>query len=134
MISKGRDVRTLFPNVVKNVICDNLQVKRLVYMFLIHYAEFEQDLALLSINTFQKDLDNPSPLIRSQALRVLSSIRLKVITHILIISVKRCVGDNSPYVRKTAAHAIPKIYRFVWLVLLFIVTRNDTPWYNSTRD
>jgi len=110
MISKGRDVRTLFPNVVKNVICDNLQVKRLVYMFLIHYAEFEQDLALLSINTFQKDLDNPSPLIRSQALRVLSSIRLKVITHILIISVKRCVGDNSPYVRKTAAHAIPKIY------------------------
>ena len=113
MISKGRDVRSLFPNVVKNVICENIQVKRLVYQFLIHYAEFEQDLALLSINTFQKDLDNPSPLIRSQALRVLSSIRLKVITHILIISVQRCMVDSSPYVRKTAAHAIPKVFRYI---------------------
>lgn len=110
MISKGRDVRSLFPNVVKNVVCDNNQVKRLVYMYLIHYAEFEQDLALLSINTFQKDLDNPSPFIRSQALRVLSSIRLKVITHILIISIQRCMVDSSPYVRKTAAHAIPKVF------------------------
>ena len=111
MISKGRDVSSLFPNVVKNVICPNTPVKRLVYMYLIHYAEFEQDLALLSINTFQKDLDDPSPLIRSQALRVLSSIRLKVITHILIISIKRCVSDNAPYVRKTAAHAIPKVFK-----------------------
>ena len=56
MISKGRDVRSLFPNVVKNVVCDNNQVKRLVYMYLIHYAEFEQDLALLSINTFIFDI------------------------------------------------------------------------------
>lgn|SRR3990167_9997733 len=111
MISKGRSVNTLFPNVVKNVICPDVNVKKLVYMYLIHYAEFEQDLALLSINTFQKDLDNPNALIRAQALRVLSSVRLPVIIHILIISVKRCVVDNSPYVRKTAAHAIPKIYR-----------------------
>ena len=62
MISKGRDVSSLFPNVVKNVVCANLQVKRLVYLYLTHYAEFEQDLALLSISTFQKDLNDPSPL------------------------------------------------------------------------
>ena len=111
MISKGRDVSSLFPNVVKNVVCANLQVKRLVYLYLIHYAEFEQDLALLSISTFQKDLNDPSPLIRSQALRTLSSIRLKVITQILTISIKTCVSDSSPYVRKTAAHAIPKVFR-----------------------
>lgn len=111
MISKGRNVASLFPQVVKNVICPDVEVKKLVYMYLIHYAEFEQDLALLSINTFQKGLDDPNPYIRSQAMKVLSGTRLKVIVQIIILGIKKCITDNSPYVRKTAAHAIPKVYR-----------------------
>mmetsp|Transcript_21870 Transcript_21870/g.85714 ORF Transcript_21870/g.85714 Transcript_21870/m.85714 type:complete len:800 (-) Transcript_21870:787-3186(-) len=110
MISKGRNVSSLFPQVVKCVICPDVAVKQLVYMYLIHYAEFEQDAALLSINHFQKDLENHNPLIRAQALRVMSAFRLPVIVRILILSVQKCVTDNSPYVRKTAAHAIPKIF------------------------
>ena len=115
MISKGRNVASLFPQVVKNVVCPDVEVKRLVYMYLIHYAEFEQDLALLSINTFQKGLDDPNPYIRSQAMKVLSGTRLKVIVQIIILGIKKCITDNSPYVRKTAAHAIPKVYRYLFL-------------------
>ena len=111
MISKGKDVSNLFPEVVKNVVCPNVEVKKLVYMYLIHYAEFQQDAALLAINTFQKDLDNPNQLIRAQALRVMSSIRLKVIVQIIQLAIKKCVTDSSPYVRKMAAHAITKVYR-----------------------
>ena len=33
-----------------------LQVKKLVYLYLVRYAEEQQDLALLSISTFQKGL------------------------------------------------------------------------------
>lgn len=32
------------------------QVKKLVYLYLVRYAEEQQDLALLSISTFQKGL------------------------------------------------------------------------------
>ena len=110
-ISKGRDVSSFFPNVVKNVVCQNVEVKRLVYMYLVHYAEFETEAALLAINTFQKDLNAHNQLIRSQALRVMSSIRVKMIAQIVILAIKKCVNDPSPYVRKTAAHAIPKVYR-----------------------
>lgn len=42
-------------------------------------ASTNSDLLLLSINTFQKDLSDSSPLIRSMSLRVLTSIRVPVI-------------------------------------------------------
>lgn len=66
MISKGRDASSLFPDVVKNVVCTSLEVKKLVYIFVTHYAEIEPDAALLSIATFQKDLKDQNPLIRAQ--------------------------------------------------------------------
>lgn len=47
MYSKGRDVSHMFPDVVKNVVCDSLEVKKLVYIYLEHYAEQEPDLALV---------------------------------------------------------------------------------------
>ena len=80
-------------------------------MYLMHYAEVKHELALLSINNFQKDMGNDSQLIRALALRVMSSIRVRVIIGLQILAVKKCASDPSPYVRKTAAHAIPKIFR-----------------------
>lgn len=35
---------------------DSLQLKKLVYVYLVRYAEEQQDLALLSISTFQRAL------------------------------------------------------------------------------
>ena len=43
-----------FPDVVKNVVATSFEVRKLVYIYLVRYAEQEPDLALLSINTFQK--------------------------------------------------------------------------------
>lgn len=56
MVAKGRDASDLFPAVVKNVVSANLEVKKLVYVYLVRYAEEQQDLALLSISTFQRAL------------------------------------------------------------------------------
>ncbi|CAN7998896.1 unnamed protein product [Ixodes hexagonus] len=110
MIAKGKDASELFPAVVKNVVSKNIEVKKLVYVYLVRYAEEQQDLALLSISTFQRALKDPNQLIRASALRVLSSIRVPVIVPIMMLSIKDAVNDMSPYVRKTAAHAIPKLH------------------------
>ena len=110
MVAKGKDASDLFPAVVKNVVCKNLEVKKLVYVYLTRYAEEQQDLALLSISTFQKALKDPNQLIRASALRVLSSIRVPMISPIMMLAIKEAVNDMSPYVRKTAAHGIPKLY------------------------
>uniref|UniRef100_A0A3Q0T3T0 AP-3 complex subunit beta n=1 Tax=Amphilophus citrinellus TaxID=61819 RepID=A0A3Q0T3T0_AMPCI len=106
MIARGKNASDLFPAVVKNVACKNIEVKKLVYVYLVRYAEEQQDLALLSISTFQRGLK----LIRASALRVLSSIRVTIIVPIMMLAIKEAASDMSPYVRKTAAHAIPKLY------------------------
>uniref|UniRef100_A0A8C4ILU1 AP-3 complex subunit beta n=1 Tax=Dicentrarchus labrax TaxID=13489 RepID=A0A8C4ILU1_DICLA len=119
MIARGKNASDLFPAVVKNVACKNIEVKKLVYVYLVRYAEEQQDLALLSISTFQRGLKDPNQLIRASALRVLSSIRVTIIVPIMMLAIKEAASDMSPYVRKTAAHAIPKLYRLHSMPQLF---------------
>lgn len=107
---QGRDATELFPAVVKNVVSKNIEIKKLVYVYLVRYAEEQPDLALLSVSTFQRSLKDPNQLIRGSALRVLASIRVPMCVPIVMRSIRDAATDMSPYVRKTAAHAIPKLY------------------------
>ncbi|KAG9266009.1 AP-3 complex subunit beta-1 isoform X2 [Astyanax mexicanus] len=110
LIARGKNASELFPAVVKNVASKNIELKKLVYVYLVRYAEEQQDLALLSISTFQRALKDPNQLIRASALRVLSSIRVPIIVPIMMLAIKEAASDLSPYVRKTSAHAIQKLY------------------------
>uniref|UniRef100_H3D7I0 AP-3 complex subunit beta n=2 Tax=Tetraodon nigroviridis TaxID=99883 RepID=H3D7I0_TETNG len=110
LIARGKNASELFPAVVKNVASKNIELKKLVYVYLVRHAEEQQDLALLSISTFQRALKDPNQFIRASALRVLSSIRVPIIVPIMMLAIKEASADLSPYVRKTAAHAIQKLY------------------------
>ncbi|KAJ1996270.1 AP-3 complex subunit beta [Coemansia spiralis] len=110
-IAKGLDASEYFADVVKNVASGSLEVRRLVYIYLLRYAEQEQDLALLSVNTFQRDLTDSNQVIRAMALRVMTSIRVPVISSIAMMAVRKLAKDRSPHVRKTAALAISKLLR-----------------------
>lgn len=108
---RSKSCLPFFSSIVKNVASPNIEIKKLVYIYLLHYAESEPDLALLSINTIQKSLTDQNPQVRALALRVMSGIRVPVISQIVSLAIKRGCGDMSPYVRKAAALAIPKCYR-----------------------
>ncbi|KAL5991916.1 hypothetical protein ACLOJK_012828 [Asimina triloba] len=97
-------------HVVKNVASQSLEVKKLVYLYLLHYAEKRPNEALLSINCFQKDLSDTNPLVRAWALRAMAGIRLHVIAPLVLAAITKCSRDPSPYVRKCAANALPKLY------------------------
>jgi len=100
-----------FSAVVKNIASPNLEIKKLVYAFLVRHAEAAPDTALLSINTIQKSLSDSNPHLRALALRTMSSIRVPVISQIVALGIKRGTADMSPYVRRAAAQAISKCYR-----------------------
>ena len=109
MMSKGHDVTEFFPNVVKNVMCNSIEVKKMVYIYLVHVADFNdacREIALLSINSFQVDLSGSNQLIRGLALRVMTSIKVNEIIQIQVLAVRKCATDTSPYVRKCAATAL----------------------------
>lgn len=111
MMYRGQRTLPFFSSVVKNVASPNLEVKKLVYIYLIHHAEQEPDLALLSINTIQKSLSDSNPQVRALALKTMSGIRVPVISQIVSLAIKKGTGDMSPYVRRAAAMAIPKCFR-----------------------
>lgn len=95
---------------VKNVANPNIEVKKLVYIYLLHYAESDPDLALLSVNAIQKSLGDQNPQIRAMALRTMAGMRVPVISQIVSLAIKKGVADLSPHVRKAAALAMPKCY------------------------
>nr|CAB3503671.1 unnamed protein product [Digitaria exilis] len=109
LIAQGVDVAHLFPQVVKNVASQSLEVKKLVYLYLLHYADKRQNEALLSVNIFQKDLSDINPLVRAWALRTMAGIRLHVVAPLVLVAVKKCARDPSAYVRKCAAYALCKL-------------------------
>jgi len=39
LLSLGKDASRHFPTVVKNIVCPAVGVKKLVYLYLVHYAE-----------------------------------------------------------------------------------------------
>ncbi|KAK6941201.1 Clathrin adaptor, alpha/beta/gamma-adaptin, appendage, Ig-like subdomain [Dillenia turbinata] len=106
----GKDVSPLFTDVVNCMQVETLELKKLVYLYLINYAKSQPDLAILAVNTFVKDSQDPNPLIRALAVRTMGCIRVDKITEYLCDPLQRCLKDNDPYVRKTSAICVAKLY------------------------
>ncbi|XP_052073293.1 AP-1 complex subunit beta-1-like isoform X2 [Mytilus californianus] len=106
----GKDVSALFPDVVNCIQTDNLELKKLVYLYLMNYAKSQPDMAILAVNTFVKDCEDSNPLIRALAVRTMGCIRVDKIIDYLCQPLRNCLKDEDPYVRKTAAVCVAKLY------------------------
>lgn len=106
----GKDVSALFPDVVNCIQTDNIELKKLVYLYVLNYAKSQPELAILAINTFRKDSEDSNPLVRALAVRTMGCIRLDQVTEYLLEPLRKCCQDSDPFVRKTAAICIPKVY------------------------
>ena len=106
----GKDVSMLFTDVLNCVQTGNIELKKLVYLYLINYAKTQPELTLLAVNTFVKDSNDANPLIRALAVRTMGCIRVDRITEYLCEPLSRALRDEDPYVRKTAAVCVAKLY------------------------
>jgi vesicle coat complex subunit len=50
----GKDVSSLFPDMVQCMQTPNLELKKLIYLYLINYAKSKPELTILAVNTFIK--------------------------------------------------------------------------------
>ncbi len=50
----GKDVSPLFAEVLKCIATEDLELKKLVYLYLMNYAKTQPELAILAVNTFIK--------------------------------------------------------------------------------
>ncbi|KZV88826.1 Clathrin/coatomer adaptor, adaptin-like protein [Exidia glandulosa HHB12029] len=106
----GKDVSGLFPDVLKNMQTEDLEQKKLVYLYLMNYAKTQPELVILAVNTFVRDSDDPNPLVRALAIRTMGCLRAEKIIDYLCDPLQKCLRDENPYVRKTAALCVAKLY------------------------
>ena len=107
----GKDVSSLFTDVLKCVETEDLELKKLVYLYIINYAKAQPDLALMAINTFRKDsTERVNPLIRSLAVRTMGCIGIEQMLEYLLGPLQDAMNDEDAYVRKTAAMCVAKVY------------------------
>ncbi|XP_022720638.1 beta-adaptin-like protein B [Durio zibethinus] len=122
----GRDVSSLFTDVVNCMQTENLELKKLVYLYLINYANSLPDLAILALNTFLKDSQDPNPLIRAWLFGLWDASVLIISQNISVISfrgaprvgrrwgfflesLKDLISDNNPMVVANAVAALAEI-------------------------
>ncbi|KAJ3368570.1 AP-1 complex subunit beta-1 [Allomyces arbusculus] len=106
----GKDVSGLFADVLKCMQTDDLELKKLVYLYLMNYAKTQPELVILAVNSFVKDADDPNPLIRALAVRTMGCLRADRIVDYLMEPLRKTLKDTDPYVRKTAAICVAKMY------------------------
>ena len=106
----GKDVSALFPDVVNYMQTDNLELKKLVYLYVMNYAKSQPDMAIMAVNSFVKDCEDPNPLTQALAVRTMQCIRVDKITEYLCEPLRKCLKDDDPYIQKTAAVCVAKLH------------------------
>ncbi|KDQ60871.1 hypothetical protein JAAARDRAFT_124533 [Jaapia argillacea MUCL 33604] len=109
-ITMGNDMSALFPDVVQCLGTPVNEIKKMVYLFLMSYGKAKADQIHLAIPKFLEDCNNHDPLIRALAIRTMSYIPIPVVTEALTDQLRHCLKDRDPYVRKTAAICVAKVY------------------------
>ena len=113
LMRAGENVGGLFSSMLRVVKTEDIQVKRLVYHYLITYSLQEPEQAIMVVNTFIKDSEDYNPIVRALAVRSMCRIKLGTVAEYMIVPLKKCLADKDAYVRKTAVMAVAKLYEVV---------------------
>ena len=113
LMRSGEDVKMLFSSMLSCVRTSDLSLKKLIYLYLVNYAETVPEEAIMAVNTFIQDSNDLNPLIRALAVKTMCRIRLQNVAEYMITPLKKALKDNDPYVRKTAAFGIVKLYEII---------------------
>ncbi|KAL7283335.1 Adaptor protein complex beta subunit [Trametes coccinea BRFM310] len=109
-ITMGNDMSPLFTDVVQCLGTPLLEIKKMVYLFLVCYGRQKADQLHLVIPSFLQDCNDRNPLVRALAIRTMSYIPTPVVIESLTDQLRHCLKDRDPYVRKTAAICVAKLY------------------------
>ncbi|WWC60935.1 uncharacterized protein I303_103511 [Kwoniella dejecticola CBS 10117] len=109
-MTMGNDMSPLFPDIVQCMQIQVLEIKKMVYLYLVNYGRLRPEEVTSAIGGFLSDCADRNPLIRGLAIRTMSSIPLPPIVKALVDPLRHALQDQDPYVRKTAAIAVAKLY------------------------
>ncbi|KAG8849819.1 hypothetical protein FRB96_000642 [Tulasnella sp. 330] len=129
-ITMGNDMSPLFRDMVACMPIQVLEIKKMVYLYLISYGRTKPEEIQFAVVNFltvsyesppriaetsdnlTQDCNDRNPLIRALAIRTMAYIPVPSVVMALIDPLRHCLRDGDPYVRKTAAICVAKLYVF----------------------
>lgn len=107
----GKNVSSLFFGVMRCLEINNIEIKKLVYLYIAQYSKDLPEGAIMSINSFVTDTrDRRNPKVRAVAVRTMGCLRVKELNEYLMAPLKEALRDKDAYVKKAALLAVPKMY------------------------
>ncbi|KAH0793568.1 Adaptin N terminal region family protein [Histomonas meleagridis] len=109
----GENVQPLFSDMLCCAKTNDLELKKLVYLYLVSYSSTEPEQSIMIVNTFIQDAVDENPLVRALAVRTMCRIKIESVAEHMIVPLKKALQDEHPYVRKTAAISVVKLYEII---------------------
>ena len=107
----GKNVSSLFFSVMRCLQFNNIEIKKLVYLYIAQYSRDLPEGAIMAINSFIQDVkDKHNSMVRAVAVRAMGCIRVKELNEYLIDPLKHVLDDKDSYVKKTALLTVPKMF------------------------
>jgi len=75
-----------------NLSPEDVVLKKMLYLYIAHYATSTPDLALLTINQLHKDAGDADPTVRGLALRSLCSLRIPNLLEYVVGGLRAMTG------------------------------------------
>lgn len=110
MTMSNNDMVALFPDIVGCMHIPSLEIKKMCFLYLVNYARIKPDIALKALPVIQEDLHDTNPLVRALALRTMGYVHVREYVEATVPHLKNLLRDTDPYVRKTAAFCVAKLY------------------------
>ncbi|KAL6933661.1 uncharacterized protein HGUI_02699 [Hanseniaspora guilliermondii] len=110
----GKDMSSLFPDIVKNmgINNDDIELKKLIYLFIINYSLEKPEFMILVINSFLQDTLSDNPLIKCMALKTMCMLPIEMVLEYLEQPITDGLLSDNAYVRKTSVICLLKIYNY----------------------
>ncbi|CAG9937068.1 unnamed protein product [Clonostachys rosea f. rosea IK726] len=110
MTMSNNDMVALFPDIIGCMHLQSLEIKKMCFLYLVNYARMRPEIAVKAIPLLEHDMEDQNPLVRALALRTMSYIHVREFVEATVPNVKQMLRDSDPYVRKTAAFCVAKLY------------------------
>eukprot|EP00477_Mikrocytos_mackini_P000384 GAHX01000409.1.p1 GENE.GAHX01000409.1~~GAHX01000409.1.p1 ORF type:complete len:938 (-),score=230.01 GAHX01000409.1:33-2813(-) len=109
-MTAGVDVSHLFPLVIRWMHVEDVELKKMVYLFIINNAHKSPEDSILVVNVLVKGATvHSNPIIRALSLRTMSMLRIPKVMEHYVYPLEMCLEDENSYVQKTAVLGVTKL-------------------------
>lgn len=110
MTMGNHDMMNLFPEVLKLLSYDDIELKKMCYRFLNFYSLAKPDTAKHILPTIISDLKSSDPVLVSLAMNSMVSVPLEEFLSRSVKEIKSLLEENDPALRKIGIYAVGKLY------------------------